>query len=422
MHRLRAVQITPDLFFEVLDLFNARAGLTKSEKIIAYQVLAGLRPHEAAELDDVAVETKRSHLKKACEKLQCAGQPELVRLTTGQLIHVLYLCDSESPDIRSAELFSSNYLGPEARLSVQRLSSGRLVRFWEIGPHDGRPVHMVHGYLFPFLLLNAKAHLEKYNMRLIVPLRNSFLDDQKHMTTYHKGDLLEKTLDDLADFIRLKFDSPIPVFAHATGFYYCMLLQLRCPGMFSSVFTISLNLLRSSKVNPDTFSSRFLEELRQLAEDRGILELLAKQFQRTVFSNDLTTRTVLRRLFRSCKADIDALDGKLGAGRAFDWYQHLHRSFIVGISGDFGLASLKVGNLVDSSDIPLTFLQGTDDPFTSVPELTAHVENQPLASIDTVDGGGQFMCATHNKEVWEYVGTFFQGSDAGQEKAGGPRS
>jgi len=305
-HGLRTLLITESLFLEVFDLFNIEDQLTPSEKHFVYQLVTGLSPAQAAKLDGVSVETKRSHLKRAMSKLGCSTQSDVVRMMFSQMIHVLYLCEAETAQNRVIETFTMQHLGEGVRLSSHRLPSGQLQRVWEMGP---------------------------LGLRLVIPVRSGYLDEQTHTETLHEGRLIDQTVEDLEAFIRMTWNGPIEVLCHATGAYYAMLLSQKSPDLFSRMVITSINLM-GDDANKTAPSAKFLGGIRKLAKHSGMYETLVRQFQKTTFSNGHATRFVLRRLFRESTFDLDALNGVVGHGPAFDWYQALHASSMVGIASD----------------------------------------------------------------------------------------
>lgn len=400
--RLRTILLSEELFMEILDLFNQDAELSVSEKRVVYQIVTGSNPGEAAKIDGVSVETKRSQLKKACSKLYCAGQTELVRLMLGQMIHLLYLCDAETSHVQITEEFGSEFFDETTKLSVQRLPNGNLMRFWELGPATGRPLLVIHGCLFPFLLLNARHQLEKHNIRLIVPVRDGYLDDQASSSEYHDGQLVSQTLENLTQFIQLQWDEPIPVLGHATGGLYAMLIAARQPKLFSSMMVMSLNLLQLG-INPDSFSSKFLVGIRKLAKDNGIFEVLTNQFQRTAFSNAQATKFVLRRLFNGCGDDLDVVNGFVGEGNAFNWYRKLHGHSVLGISNDFRLIARFKRDTLSKIKIPLAFLHGPNDAFTSTSEIEEFINISREAKLVVLADGGHLVSASHPELLWDEI-------------------
>ncbi len=90
---LRGISVSKEVCDEVLDVYNHRANLTPSEKLIIFQLVAGVSKRQSALWDDVSVETKRAHTKNACAKMVCGGQTELIRKVLGQLVHLVNLGD-----------------------------------------------------------------------------------------------------------------------------------------------------------------------------------------------------------------------------------------------------------------------------------------------------------------------------------------
>jgi pimeloyl-ACP methyl ester carboxylesterase/DNA-binding CsgD family transcriptional regulator len=401
-HGFRTLLITEELFREVFDLFNIENQLTPAEKRYVYQLISGLSPLEAAEKDNVSVETKRSHLKRAMSKLDCSSQSEIMRVMISQMIHVLYLCESEAAHNRVIEAFTTEHLNGSVRLLSQRLPSGRLLRVWELGPAEGRPLLVLHGVLFPFLMLNAHDELERLNLRLVVPVRNGYLDDQTNTRCFQEGRLVEQTMDDLEEFIRLTWSGSIDVLCHASGAYYAMFLSKRSPDLFSRIVVISINLMKED-VAKKSYAASFLGGIRKLAKHNGVHEMLARQFQKTTFSNDHSTRFVLRRLFRESKTDLDALNGVLGHGEAFKWYQALHSASMIGIASDFNMVNIDAGEVVSDISVPISFLHGQDDCFTSPSVMQEYVDLNPNAVLRVLPDCGHLAIASHATLSWAEI-------------------
>ncbi len=402
VHGLRTLLITEDLFLEVFDLFNIEDQLTPAEKRLVYQLISGLSTNEAAELDGVSIETKRSHLKRAMSKLGCSNQSGVMRLIVSQMIHVLYLCEGETAQNRVIEAFTMDHLDGAVRLSSQRLPNGRLQRVWEMGPADGKPLLVLHGYLFPFLMLNASKALTEMGRRLVIPVRPGYLDEQDSARIFHEGRMVEQTVEDIEAFIRQTWSGPIEVLCHATGAYFAMILAKKSPDIFSKIIVTSINLMMDSD-EKQSLSASFLGGIRRLAKHNGMYEMLVRQFQKTTFSNDRATRFVLRRLFRESQTDLDALNGVLGHGEAFGWYQALHAASMVGIASDFSLVNSQAKEALKDLSIPVSFLHGPDDCFTSVAEMKTYTELCPMAEVRVLPKGGHLAIASHATLVWDEI-------------------
>ncbi|MFK7752072.1 MAG: hypothetical protein AB8B51_05940 [Sedimentitalea sp.] len=399
---LRTVLVTQELFFEIFDLFNRHSQLTPSEKLYIFQLVSGLTPADAAKRDDLSVETKRSHLKRAMSKLECSSQSEIMRLMISQMIHIMYLCEQDSAQSKAVEDFTNDHLCAPLRLTTQRLPNGRLLRIWELGPPQGKPLLMLHGYLFPFLMLNAKGALERLNWRLLIPIRGGYLDENQQESSYHDGSLVKRTLEDLHAFIRMTWAGPIDVLCHATGAYFAMLIEQKSPGTFRRMVVTSLNLV-NDRPSDNSPTKNFLWGLRNLGKHTGMYKVLVNQFKKRAFSNDRTTKYVLRRLFQDSPTDVEALNGQVGNGAAFDWYRALHSHSPIGIASDFALLHDDVAKTLGEIETPMVFLHGPTDGLTSTEEMTAYVAGGKTAKLHVLDAGGHLAVASHPDLFWRAI-------------------
>ena len=399
---LRGVSLSAEVFSDVVKIFNPEAALTQSESWVLFQLISGQKLREASLADGVAFETKRTQFKSACFKLNQSGQADVIRLLIGQMVHILYLCSSEASRSAVTERFTSEHLGGVPTYSLQRLSSGRQIRVWEMGPRTGRPILLVHGYLFPFLMNAAQEYLEQHGIRLIIPIRSGYLDGTDSADLAHGGQLTAQTVIDLCDFVRETASGPLPILGHATGGLYSMLMIARAPELFGDVAVCSLNLLRAHQKTP-SLTSRFLGGVRSLAAKTGIFESLTRQFQRTTFSSEDATRTALRQFFQSNQSDLDILNGTGGRTPAFAWYRYLHSHSLLGIPNDFSVMAAASPSLFEKANRAVTFVHGGDDPATDIDDIRKFASGVPLAKVVALDGAGQLASGSHAEELWAIV-------------------
>lgn len=406
-NRLRAIFLTEALFTEILDMFNENARLTPAEKHMVYQVTIGLNPNRAAQYDGVSTETRRSQLKAATLKLDCHSQIALVRLMVSQLIHLLYICESETSNLQLIEQFGTRFFGPSARLSVQCLPNGRVMRFWEFGPVNGRPLLVMHGFLFGFLVLDGENEFLKNNIRLVMPLRCGYLDEKTASGSRQLEKLASENIEDLLLFTKCIFDEPVPIMGHNMGGMFAMLLAKTRPELFSNV-TIASIMLMQDKARKSSIAAKFASGLKKLAEETGIYEYAAKQMQKKVFSNEYAARHVLGRLFRDSPHDLDVVNGKRGSGPAFDWFRQIAMHCIDGFVSDLSLISRSQEHSLRDIHIPVRFVHGPGDPYTSVRELQTFASTNTRATCKILADGGHYVSASHPAEFWKEISWCFE--------------
>jgi len=399
--RLRGLSITHALFSDVMEIFNPNAGLTNTEKRVIFQTIAGTSLREAASTDGVSYETKRFHVKSACEKLSCTGQKDLVRKVLGQMVHLLSLSDSEAVHADVAESFVSRFLSNDVRMSVQRLPSGRLMRVLESGAAQGRPVVMIHGMMFPISLFGIAEHLHAAGIRLIVPIRDGYLESRSTFSLYKEGSLLAGSMQDIAAFLRQSCQTPAIILGNSLGAVAAIRFASLYPDLVSNLVLLSINLTRTLP-STENFAGTFYGGLRDLADRPDLFKLVNWQF-RKYYGDEKTCRDILLRLFGSSDPDVDVLEGKFSKLPAYKMFSETYQSSTLGIVDDFGFVMNSWQREVAELAVPVTFIHGRSDPLTRIEEFGAMATLNPANRIIAVENGGHFISVSHARQVWEHI-------------------
>lgn len=109
-------------------------------------------------------------------------------------------------------------------------------------------------------------------------------------------------------------------------------------------------------------------------------------------------------MFEECDSDCEVLDIKLGGLAAFSWFKDFYRTSIVGIAEDFSFAMDSSKYRIQDIEIPMIFIQGSEDPMTTRPALDALSDLNPQSKTLTVEGAGHLTFASHPKVFWSLVG------------------
>ena len=401
--KIRVLLITEHLFYDVLSLFNSEINLTPAERRVAYQTVIGLNPSRAAEVDCVSVETKRSQFKSAASKLECHSQSEVVRLLASQLIHLLYVCEAETSHIQLVEQFGAQVFKDLGRLSVQRLPSGRVSRVWEFGPRNGRPLVLMHGYVFPILALYAIQQLHEHGLRLVLPLRAGFLDDNAELDAYESGRLTQTHLNDIVELVQSLFTEPVPIMGHNIGGVYAILLAKEYPKIFQKFIACNVMLMKSDSSTVESFSKKFLKGFQSAARDSALYKIITVQLQKTVYRSKKLTRHFYRSLFEPCDGDIRVLDGSHGIEPAYEWFRQIALHSTCGVPSDLFVTSQRAAEILSEVQTPIVFIHGPDDPMTSVEDIRKVVASNSLSKCTVLESGGHYACASHPRAFWGAV-------------------
>lgn len=401
--RLRCIAIDQSVFDEIVRVFNADSGLSGAETRVMYQTIAGLSLRDAASLDALAYETKRSHIKSACEKLHCSGQKELVRLVMGQMTHLMSVSGSQAAGAEIAEGFVSRYLADDVRLTVQRLSNGRLIRVLECGPASGRPVLMIHGLMFPMMLFGLSGRLVSLGIRLIVPLRPGYFEERSIAGLYEHADFIRTGLDDIADYLRQCAYGPIPVIGNSIGGVIAMRFAALYPDLVSRLIALSMNLMRTTSEDKP-YAAEFRKAMRALTDRPDIFRLVNWEFRRH-YARQETCREILLNLFGKSRTDCDVLEGAITDVPAYALFSETYQHSLIGIAEDFGFVMNAWQSVVASLPVPVTLIHGIEDPLTRIDALEDAARRTPDIELVGIEGGGHFIAISHAPAVWSRIGT-----------------
>ena len=401
--RLRGLAISQPVFAALIDRFDGKRHVTAAEKRMLFQLVAGFGPREAAEADGVSFETKRAQVKSLCSKLDCGGQTDLVRRAIGQLVYLLHLPRPDVADALVAETFARRHLPPSVRLSIHLLDHRRALRVFEVGPASGRPVLVAHGMLFPLLLLNAGPQCERLGIRLLMPLRTGYLDEQSAATLLHGTDSA-RDQDDVARYIA-RFGQRVPLIGQSVGAGWALEFARRHPALVGPLVLLSPNFLGDRQAN-SVFAS-FLDGLRGLAARPGLLRYVAWQFRKQ-FLDAKVLRQAWRRICGESADDLAVLDGAVGAGPIYGWFEAAYRNSVAGAADDMNAASGDWRATLAALGRPVTILIGPDDPVARDRDALAALPGVTLAQFPA---GGHLVAASHPDPVWDAVAAVLAGEE-----------
>lgn len=399
--RLRGMVIANPLFGEIVEMFNPGSNLTAAEKRCLFQLVGGLELREAARIDGVTYETKRSLIKVCCEKLGCSGQKDLVRQLMGQLTHLMSVSDTHLEQGDPAILFAEEYLNNDLTLVIRRHSSGDDMRYLVGGPRNGRPVVLVHGMMFPVILRGVGEFLDRHNIRLYVPLRPGYLEARPLALLMSEEDIIEKGLNEIIQLIEDEGIGPVTLLGNSLGGSIATGYALAASKPhFSSLVLLSTNLARPG-TDPDE-GSAFYKGMHELKSDLVLFKLIYLEY-RKFYSNSDTCRDILRNHFRNSPVDIALLEGGTSGRDAYDMFASTYRSSFFGISEDFRHVMSRPHVDVRSLSIPLSIIHGDQDPLTGFDEVTQVFTGAKPGLKCLIPGGGHFAAITHGDLTWGAV-------------------
>jgi len=394
--RMKGLVVSAALLGEVVDLFDEDRGITRAEKRLLFQLVAGASLREAADVDGVSVETKRAQVKSLCAKLGCRGQTDLVRRTMGQLVHLLHVTDADTSFARTMENFVRQHLPSRVRIAIHRLGDGQLLRMLECGPSTGQPVLFAHGMLYPLLFINGVAECERLGIRLIMPVRSGYLHDQSAAALYDESDEV-RDLDDVAAFVAREAGGSLPIVGHSMGASWALRFARRHPAKVATLILLSPHFA-GDRHGASRFAP-FLDGLRALTDRPGLFRYVAWQFRKYYVDTKLVRR-VLRQLFGGSNDDLAVLDGECGGGPVYEWFAESYRSSIVGVADDMAAGMRGWQEELGTLPCCTTIIYGSDDPVALFARHATSGAFPSLVRIRPLQKGGHLMVASHPAETW----------------------
>lgn len=399
--RLRGMVITCGLFGEIIELFNADFGLSEMEKRILFQLVGGLHLRQAAKSDNVSYETKRAHVKFACDKLQCTGQRDLVSKIIGQLVHLMSISDSDLAHSEPCVSLVENFLFDDMQFVTRRHSNGKQLRYLIGGPRDGTPVVMVHGMMFPVVLRGVAKHLERHRIRLIVPIRSGYMESRPLTALFDNTDVIEKGLSEISLISQAEALTKVTLLGNSLGGVIALHLARKRPELFSSLVLLSTNLAQpleqTSPIGGDFY--RGMQNLKSNA----LLFKLANLEYRNFYSDNRTCEHILKKHFAASSLDLDVLDGVYCGDAAYEMFAATYTSSIVGIAEDFFHVFNHRETGADKLSIPVSIIHGAQDPLSTYEEVREILKNTKTGENTVIENAGHFAVASHGDDVWRGV-------------------
>lgn len=394
---IRALSIPYALFRDIVTDCNEDAGLAEAEINVAFQILIGLSLREAATINKVSIETKRTQLKAVCNKLQCGGQKELVTILTGHLVHLVSLCDAEMRELAAIQSFVAGYLDKQTRVNQYVLCNGRVLRTIESGPSAGRPIILLHSMMYPLFIAGTSNILEKAGIKLITPVRRGYLEGSSASELFDRHDLVDQSLEDLATHLQESDIGPLPIVGQSFGAALAIKFAAKHSSLVSQICLVSI-MCKHGGYAPDGFFGRWSQGLRGLIYQPSLLRLISWHFMK-YYRMRKTTRDVMLRMFGNQESDRIAFERSNGHQNTYEMFNAFHRTSYIGFADDVReFAQENVSTQL--RDLPPThFIHGECDPLVALEKVQSLIR-PGTDTLTVINQAGHFSYGSHQDEVW----------------------
>jgi pimeloyl-ACP methyl ester carboxylesterase len=236
-------------------------------------------------------------------------------------------------------------------------------------------------------------------LRLIMPIRQGYLDGNSPKQLLQSDELVAQSLEDAATLARNHLPTPLTVLGNSYGGSMAVRFAAAYPDVVSSLVILSINAGLKGRTKGFTFP--LYEGLQTLSNKPGIIRLMTWRF-RQFYAERKTAHGVLSQMFSASGSDMKVVDRLLLSEPSAEWFSQLFQTSVNGIAEDFRFAGEEWQTDLADLKMPITFVHGKEDPIISVERLQALVDSSNQFDIKLI-AGGHLICASHPTLVWQAV-------------------
>lgn len=356
--------------------------LTPSEMRVALQLVQGDSLRAASVVDNIGYETKRTHFKTLAGKLGLSGQTEVVRVLTAhifsQMAHVAQ--PQSSSDL---ELYATNYWPNEVRRLSLSSPMGYSVPVIEYGPIDGTPIVVLHPMIFPPLGYEEITHAYKFGLRMIWPLRCGLLN--RSAPIQRADDHLNASVEGALAVLEQLIGQPTRILALVSSGAVATRTALRRPDLVKSICFAATCYSAGRK------SARFRyfgADLAELALRNEAIMTRTVTAMRSYAENEHRFRKMIETVFKGSERDLYHISNEFAGP---DHGERLRAAVLrsgESIKQDFFYQTHFRWSEIADLDVPIRFVQGSDDSIHPPSDLSRLVNDLQVSDFSILDGMG----------------------------------
>jgi len=379
-------------FSKLVDEIFPDCRLTQSEVRIILLLLCGYTIKEAAELDNVSHETKRSQLKSVSDKTGFSRQADLQVYVSNRLI--IELRDGfYSRDRSLKHIFETHnrVMHPAVNLHVLVDPSGTTHRIMDMGPRSGKPVVVLHAVALPAFIDKDIEFLHDTGTRLLWPLRPGMLEPDEPTGNLHEFKqryqrCLLQAIDLVADET-----SPIDLISVGSGCSHAIELCKAHPGRINSLSITSPCFRPKSEINSVNRVAQGLDKLAAFSPSTlsAVYTVMRSQLQKeSVFAR------YMRGLGAGSNADSALVDYELAHP---DRLRNMQTRILNSVSFfvlDHCTRAETDWHYIKESPVDVRFYHGAEDRFYPLPGIEK-LASECRRTLFSAEGVGHFVYREH---------------------------
>ncbi|MDX8355569.1 alpha/beta hydrolase [Cognatiyoonia sp. IB215182] len=375
--------------------------LAASEMRVLQQLIVGQSPRGAAMSDGIGYETKRGYIKAVCQKLNLAGQTELVSAVLGRLLIAInssIIASDPAPSSTALKIYQGRYLPEDSRVLQMLDEQGRTHRVLDIGALSARPVVVAVSSIPPYWGEHIVSAISKRRLRLLIPLRHGVLDP--HARTLTPDAFHEHAIAGLALTKAMLAGKDAPVLGLSSGGNNAIRFANRHPDLVQKLILASMTF---QPPRNSTLLARFLSSFSQMVlKNPAVVSIYVDQMLR-LHQDPIRFRRMNDRIFPPDSADGRAMQVEFEQPRALEAYMHYYQN-----SPAFLKMDAHAGFYVTESEF-LTLschvhvCHGTANSWDEIQSIRRLAKAMPNAELTEIDHAGHILRANNLEKVLDIV-------------------
>ena len=374
--------------------------ITNAERRIILQSLSGVSLKDAAKIDNVSYETKKSHIKSVFQKTELKSQQALSSFLVTHFTLELASNISRKPDnAESDEMFFhyvDNYMGSYVRASIIQESATQRFRVIELGDPAGTPVVCVHHLGLINFSEEEIALIHKNNIRLICPLRHGALGPMDSKITAQAYFAHAIAGIDLA--VSLTGQKSTTVLSLLSGCMYAINYSASHPERVHNLIMIGASYKPPVEAK---VTSMFKHNLHELAkEHEQTLELTVSTMLESVDQPE-RLKKVVQKSNSNGVADNKTVDELFSDRKQVNAMQHRLRYSPLSIVQDLKTQAEKDWTPFEKIEqqTNVHFIHGTEDDLIPLEHIQSLLTQRNKASLHVVDGAGNWIFGKYTNQT-----------------------
>ncbi len=378
--------------------------ITMAEQNTILQCLSGLTLKEAATLDGVSYETKKSQLKSVFQKTDIKRQQVLSSFLIAHLTLAVAsdYARKSSPQGTDEQFFSyvDQYMGEHVRGSVIQDRSKTRIRLIEIGDPSGTPMVCIHHLGIINFSPDEIKEITRQRIRLICPLRQGAMGSRDQRISFEEH--IEHAIAGIDLAVSLIPERQVTVVSLLSGCLYALQYLRRYPEKIQRLILISASC-RAAKAKYSL--SGFKRTIHNLASKNQTLFNATVAYLVSRVEKPEQLRKVWKESLKECEVDYRLIDTLFDDPKQVQAMQYRFKHSLISIVRDLQIQAESNWQPLTAApeNLPVHFIHGSIDKTIPIKNVQDIVDWRKENHLHVIEGAGNWMFGDFMRAVFSEV-------------------